>query len=368
MSILQPLAVGYYPGCSGLGTSLDYDQSTREVCRALGVSLQEIPDWTCCGSTPLHTVDTALSTAVAARNFAQAETVGIEDLVTPCPSCLKNLHNALHHLEDPVMRTRVEILNERPLKRPHSIKSVLQLLLEDVGLDAIAAKVTRPLTGLKAVCYYGCLMNRPAASMKFDDPENPVSMDKIIEALGAEVLPFPLKVECCGASFAIPFNGVVTKLSGSLLDVAAEMGADVVVVACPLCQMNLDLRQAQINRANKTRHKIPVPYFTQLMGWAFGVNEKDLGLGKLTNKIRAVFARMQERAKGMASEPAKTSKVNAAPGAGGTIASRVDPEAARAAEARVAAAKAKVTENDAGGGEPPKNDGNAEGQKNGGRS
>lgn len=296
MSIMRPLPVGYYPGCSGQGTSKDYDMSCREVCRALGVSLLEIPDWTCCGSTPMHTVDTVLSAAVCARNFAQAETVGLDDLVTPCPSCLKNLHNALQHMEDPVVRKQVEILTERPLKRTSSVKSVLQLLYEDVGLDAIRARVTRPLAGLKVVCYYGCLMNRPAASMKFDDPENPMSMDRIIETLGATVLPYPLKVECCGASAAVPFNNVVTRLSGRLLDVARSLGADMVAAACPICQMNLDLRQSQIGRANKTRYNIPIPYFTQLMGWAFGMKAKDLGLSKLVVNALPVLAGVDKAA------------------------------------------------------------------------
>lgn len=293
MSSAAPLTVGYYPGCSGQGTSRDYDMSCREVCRALGVSLLEIPDWTCCGSTPVHTVDTALSAAVCSRNFAQAESAGLDHVVTPCPACLKNLRNSLLHMEDPVVRKQVDILTGRPLKRAHSVRSVLQLLSEDVGLAAIRQRVTRPLTGLKAVCYYGCLMNRPAASMKFDDPENPMSMDRIMEALGATVLPYPLKVECCGASSAVPFNKVVTRLTGRLLDAAASLGADVVVTACPICQMNLDLRQGQVNRANKTKHVLPAPYFTQLMGWAFGMSAKDLGLSKLAVSVLPALDRAE---------------------------------------------------------------------------
>lgn len=293
MSGKNQISIGFYPGCSGLGSSVEYDKSTRAVCEALGVILREIPDWTCCGSTPAHTVDYALSTALAARNFAQAEIAGLEDLTTPCPSCLKNMKSALHHLEDPLMRERVEALLERPLLFPHSVRSVLQVLVEDVGLDAIKARVVRPLNGLKVVPYYGCLMNRPARDMKFDDPENPMAMDNLLSALGAEVLPYPFKVECCGASYGIPCRKVVTRLSGKLLDMADHLGAEAVVAACPLCQMNLDLRQGQINSANRASYNIPVPYFTQLMGWAFGIDDKALGFDKLNVGVLDVLKKRQ---------------------------------------------------------------------------
>ncbi len=294
---MSAVSIGYYPGCSGLGTSLEYDISTRAVCRALGVNLQDLPDWSCCGSTPAHTVDHVLSAALAARNFAQAEQAGITDVITPCPSCLKNLRNSLEHMQEPVFKARVEALTLKPLKQEHSIKSVLQVLVEDIGLEQIAARVVRPLTGLKVVPYYGCLMSRPAGVMRFDNPENPMAMDKILAALGAEVLPFPLKVECCGASFGIPRKDVVTTLSGKLLGLANELGAEMVVVACPLCQMNLDLRQGQINSAKKTSYKMPVPYFTQLMGYAFGLDAGGLGFDKLAVDVVEVLKNLQVRIK-----------------------------------------------------------------------
>ena len=290
------LCLGYYPGCSGQGTSVEYDTSTRAVCRELGIELRDIPDWNCCGSTPAHTVDAALASALSARNFAQAETVGITDVITPCPSCLKNLRNALDHMEDPLFRARVESLTERPLAMNHSVRSVLQVIIEDVGLDALGPHIRRSLKGLKVVPYYGCLMNRPAASMRFDDPENPTSLDRLLTALGAEVLPFPLKVDCCGASFAIPTREVVPKLAGRILEMAQELGADCIVVACPLCQMNLDLRQGQINFKTGSRYRIPVPYFTQFMAYAFGLPDAEQGFNKLAVNAQPAFACMQRRA------------------------------------------------------------------------
>ncbi|MDL2291217.1 CoB--CoM heterodisulfide reductase iron-sulfur subunit B family protein [Desulfovibrio sp. OttesenSCG-928-F20] len=290
------LSLAYYPGCSGQGTSVEYDISTRAVCRELGIELKEIPDWNCCGSTPAHTVDEALSAALSARVFAQSETTGLAPMTTPCPSCLKNLRNSLDRMEDPLFRARVEALTERPLTGEHSVKSVLQIIVEDLGLEAVAAKVKRPLSGLKVVPYYGCLMNRPAESMRFDDPENPMALDRLLESLGAEVLPFPLKVDCCGASFAIPARKSVPKLAGRILDLASSLGADAIVVACPLCQMNLDLRQGQINFKNRKRYRLPVPYFTQLMAYAFGLADKDTAFGKLAVPVAGAFACMEKRA------------------------------------------------------------------------
>ncbi len=321
---MSAITLGYYPGCSGQGTSMEYESSTRAVCQALGITLTDIPDWNCCGSTPAHTVDHVLSAAFSARVFAQGETVGVTDVVTPCPSCLKNLRNALNHLEDPLFCARVEALTQRPLKTAHSIKSVLQVIVEDIGLDAVKARVRRPLKGMKLVPYYGCLMTRPAESMRFDSAENPTSLDRLLEALGAEVLPFPLKVDCCGASYGIPARDVVPRLSGRILGLAAELGADAVVVACPLCQMNLDLRQSQINSANSMRLSLPIPYFTQLMGYAFGLADADIAFNKLVVNVEPAFVCMRRRAEELA---------------------RLEREAAAKAEAKAKAAaeKAKAT-------------------------
>ena len=338
---MSNLNFGYFPGCSGLGTSMEYEQSTRAVCRALGVTITDIPDWNCCGSTPAHTVDHALSAALSARVFAQAETVNVSDLITPCPSCLKNLHNALHHMEDPLFRARVDALTERPLRLPHTVKSVLQVMVEDVGCARIQGKVRRSLKGMKVVPYYGCLMTRPGDSMKFDNPENPTSLDRLLEALGAEVLPFPLKVECCGASFGIPARNVIPRLSGKLLDLAAELGADAVVVACPLCQMNLDLRQGQINSANGTRHRMPIPYFTQLMGYALGLEDRDIGFDKLAVNVKPAFEAMERRAVEIEKQEQEAAAKEAEK-------ARIAAEKAKAA-AEKAAAKAAAASAPAGG-------------------
>ncbi len=273
--------VAYYPGCSGLGTSKEYDSSTRAVCAAAGLSLVDIPDWSCCGSTPAHTTDHVLSAALSARNLHLVSGMGMQKAVTPCPSCLTNLRTANHRMEKPEFAQKVNALLDAPYRGDVAAVSVLQALVEDIGLDSLAASVRTPLKGLKVACYYGCIMNRPPELMAFDDCENPMAMDNVLAAMGAEIVPFPLKVECCGASFGLPLSDIVPRLSGKLLDCARSVGADMVAVACPLCQMNLDLRQGQINRALGERFRMPVVYFTQLMGVAMDLPEAEIGFDKL---------------------------------------------------------------------------------------
>ncbi|GFK96027.1 8-methylmenaquinol:fumarate reductase membrane anchor subunit [Fundidesulfovibrio magnetotacticus] len=287
----------YYPGCSGQGTSVEYDTSTRAVCAALDIELVDIPDWNCCGSSPAHTVDHHLSAALSCRNLAQAAQVeGARGVITPCPSCLSNLKTSARRMADPDFAARVNKLLDKPLRHIPPVKSVLQALFEDVGPDALYPRVFKRLEGLKLAPYYGCIMNRPPQIMEFDDHEHPVAMDRLLEAVGATALPFPLKVECCGASYGVARQDIVERLSGRLLDAAAACGADAFVTACPLCQMNLDLRQDQINAANKTGHRIPVFYYTQLLGLALGLDPKALGLDKLAVSPRDVLAAVGVRA------------------------------------------------------------------------
>ncbi|MFZ5427723.1 MAG: CoB--CoM heterodisulfide reductase iron-sulfur subunit B family protein [Thermodesulfobacteriota bacterium] len=290
------LRYAYYPGCSALGTSREYDSSTRAVCEALGMELVDIPDWSCCGSSPAHTVDHRLSCALSARNLAQAELAGdVLGVITPCPSCLSNLKTASVKLRDPGFAAGVSRLLERPVTSSLPVKSVLQAIFEDVGPDEVGRRAFKRLKDLKLAPYYGCLMNRPPDVMEFDDHENPVAMDRLMEAVGARAVPFPLKVECCGASFGVARQDMVERMSGKLLDLAASCGADAMVTACPLCQMNLDLRQDQINSANGTSHQIPVFYFTQLLGLALGADERKLGFGMLAVSPGKVLAGMGAR-------------------------------------------------------------------------
>jgi len=290
----------YYPGCSGLGTSMEYERSTRAVFEALGIKLDDIPDWSCCGSTPAHATSHLLSGALSARNLEQARGASADRILTPCPSCLANLRTAHHRLHNETFRGKVNELLDNPCPAPNdpttplpNAYSTLQVLVEDFGIEQIAQKVSNNLGGIKVVPYYGCLMSRPVDIMNFDTPENPMAIDNIMTALGAEVLPFSLKTECCGAAMGIPRGDISSRLSGKLLANAHDLQADAIVVACPLCHMNLDLRQQQAARAVGREFNMPVLYFTQLMGLALGLSPKDLGFDKLIVKPDALLEKIE---------------------------------------------------------------------------
>ncbi len=277
-------AIAYYPGCSLEGLAKEFDDSTREVFNVLGIQLIEIPDWNCCGSTPARINDPLFGAALAGRNLAIAESLGLDAVMTPCPGCLKALKEALKTFENPSKKEAfLEILG-RDFKGKVKVVSVLQYLYEKIGIPEIEKNVVNPLEGLVVIPYYGCLLSRPPSFANFDDPENPISMDKILSALGATVPDFPFKTECCGATYGVVRNEVVGRLSGRILDMAKELGGDVIAVACPLCQQNLDLRQEQIERYQKKKYNIPILYITQLIGLAFGCSPKKLGLDKLVVK------------------------------------------------------------------------------------
>ncbi len=273
--------VAYYQGCSLEGLAHEYDLSTRAVCEALGVELVEIPDWSCCGSTPAHSLDPLLSAALAGRNLAIAARQQCRVVMSPCPGCLKSLKGALEVHEDPAQRAAFLQLLGRELDGEMEAISLLQLLYERVGMEALREKVQRSLAGHVLVPYYGCLLTRPPATARFDDPENPISMDRLIEATGATVPDFPYKTECCGATYGVTRNEIVGRLSGRILDMAVRLGAEAIVVACPLCQQNLDLRQTQVDRYWKRSFHLPVVYITQVIGLALGIDPKALGLDKL---------------------------------------------------------------------------------------
>jgi len=278
----------YYPGCSSTGTSADYEKSSQVVCEALGVELKVVEGWSCCGSTPAHATSTELSAALSVRNLDLASKCNPnapdEDvkLLTTCPSCLSNLRHAAQRMENAEFKQSVDALLDEPSaeKLPETV-SLMQVLWDNFGADGIGRRAIKQLKGLKIIPYYGCLMSRPAHVMNFGDPENPTMLESILEACGAEMLPFPLKVDCCGASFGIPDRPMTALLSGRILELAHDLGADAIVVACPLCQMNLDLRQKQASKAMNKHFDMPILYFTQMMGLSFGYSPAELGFDKL---------------------------------------------------------------------------------------
>ncbi|MCX8021631.1 MAG: CoB--CoM heterodisulfide reductase iron-sulfur subunit B family protein [Syntrophorhabdaceae bacterium] len=273
---------GYYAGCSLEGTASEYDTSLRVVLNTLGVKFREPDDWSCCGSTPAHTVDHVLAAALAARNLSIVEKSGLDTIIAPCPSCMTVLKKAQYNMKgSDDFAAKVNQLLDEPYNLGVETKSALQILLEDVGLEAIEKKVTHIFPDLKVAPYYGCILTRPPQLAQFDDPENPVSMDKILSAAKINVCDFAFKLECCGAAFGVPKRDMVNRLTYKVLSMAIDAGANCIAVACPLCQQNLDLRQEQVNRTMGSSFNIPVLYFSQILGLAFGFSPKEVALDKL---------------------------------------------------------------------------------------
>ena len=259
------MEVSYYPGCSLEGIAREYGESVAAVARILGIDLKELDDWTCCGAASAHATDNMLALALPARNLETADKTGL-DLVVPCAACYSRLKNA-----DKAMRAgmKIEGINDR-YKGDFSIKHAVDFIWEELGEKAILEKVKKPLNDLKAVCYYGCLITRPPNVTGVGDPDNPESMDNILQTLGAEVKNWSYKTDCCGAEHVLTMPEVAWKLIQKLFDMAEEAGAECIAVACPMCQSNLDTHQEAVSAQAGKRYNIPVLYFTELMGLAFG--------------------------------------------------------------------------------------------------
>ncbi len=273
------MKIGYYPGCSLHSTGIEYGLSMARVAEALGLELDEVRKWVCCGSSPAHQSDETLSLALPALNLAiLKEENKLDEVCVPCASCYSRLKFAQARLADGAVRKRIEEIIERPWPEGIRVLHALDVMVQRVGLDAIRARVRRTLKGLKVACYYGCLMTRPPKVTGQAEPENPLAMESVLEALGAEPVDWNLKTACCGAAFALTETGVVLELTRRILEDAAAAGAEAVAVGCPLCHANLDTRQEQINEKFGTSFLTPVFYFTELMGLAFGLEARDLGI------------------------------------------------------------------------------------------
>jgi heterodisulfide reductase subunit B2 len=269
----------FFPGCSLEGTAKDFHRSTLAVAARLGLGLPELQDWTCCGSTPAHSTDPLLADALPAKNLAAAagKTVAVA-----CAACYSRLRTANHHIAgDGAVRARVAEAVGRDYDGRTPVKHLLEILARDVGRARIAASVRRPLTGLKVACYYGCLLVRPPEIAQLDDAENPTLMDQLLEMAGATAVDWPHKTECCGASASITDPSIVLELSDRILGMAKAAGADCIATACSFCQLNLDLRQGDVEAKLGKRYDLPVFYFTQLLGLAMGCSAREVSLGSL---------------------------------------------------------------------------------------
>jgi heterodisulfide reductase subunit B len=259
------MKVSYYPGCSLDGTAREYKESLEAVATFLDVELEELPDWTCCGASSAHVKDDQLAVSLAARNLMIADRTGM-DMMVPCAACYLRLKVAEKELKS---GRQVDGLPGKYGGNFH-IKHSADFFWELTGEKALRAKVKKPLEGLNLVCYYGCLTTRPPKVTDASNPEDPQSMDEIMNNLGASVKNWSFKTDCCGGSLILSHPEIARTLIRKLLDMAEEAGADGIVAGCPMCQSNLDTRQKELSAEGGKKYATPIFYFTELMGLAFG--------------------------------------------------------------------------------------------------
>lgn len=281
----------YYPGCSLEKTAKPYDDATKEVFRAINIGLNEVEDWNCCGATLSVGLDDRGSTYLCARNVALAAKQGV-DLAVPCSACFTALKKAEYTMEDnPRVSEKVkEILGQEGLKYDGSVKirHVLDILINEAERE-IKSAVKVKLSNVKVAAYYGCQIVRPKSEL--DDPDNPETLDKLMAWIGTTPTFFSMRSKCCGGMVMQTKPGVAEDMVRDLIISAKQGGAECIVTACPLCQMNLEAYQSKISKKYKKDLFIPILYFTQMMGYAFGIDPKKLGIADNFVSAKNVLAK-----------------------------------------------------------------------------
>jgi heterodisulfide reductase subunit B len=272
---------GYYPGCSLEGISVEYDHSMRSLFTALEVTIEDLPDWICCGTLAAPSISRLLGVATPLWNVAKAKQEGYQQLVAPCSACVYHFKNAEKQVNNnSELMTEVESVLDMSLDDLPRTVHPLEILVTGGFEEQIKSGIQENLSDLKVVCYYGCHISRPAEVMQFDDPEDPQSMDLLLSWVGVQTLDWSRKVDCCGAHFSLIKPDIVIDLCAELVESALEAGADAIVVACPMCHANLDTRQGEISAALGRPVNIPILYFSQVLGYALGIAPNSLGFKK----------------------------------------------------------------------------------------
>lgn len=286
------MKLGYYPGCSLEGGSREYNESVEALAKAFDIELVRIPDWNCCGATAAHNLNKELSLALPARILALAEKEGMTEILVPCAACYSRLTVTQHELnKEEELKSKISTYVGLPIVGNIEILNVLQFIQKYISKD-LKYKLVNPV-GFRSACYYGCLLVRPHEILKFDRAEDPQIMDQIMKSIGSDAIDWAFKTECCGAGFSVSKTDVVSRLSGNLIEDAVDRGAEAIIVACPMCHSNLDMRRPEINKYMGKDYSIPVIYITQAIGMAIGLDDHSLGLHRhfvpvdLKNKIKS---------------------------------------------------------------------------------
>jgi len=278
------MTLGFYPGCSLKGSSREYAESVIAVAKAFDIRLEEINDWNCCGATAAHNMNKELSLALPARILSLAERQGLTEIVVPCAACYSRLTVTRHELsKNEGLRTAVTNANKLEYKGSVEILNIVQMLDKYI-IPKLEERVVKPFDH-KVACYYGCLLVRPHEILKFDREEDPQTLDVLMLKTGATPIDWAFKTECCGAGLSVSRTSSVGRLSGKIIGDAKDRGAEAVIVACPMCHSNLDMRRDSINEYLGEKVDIPVLYITQAIGLAVGIDRKALGLQRHFVKV-----------------------------------------------------------------------------------
>lgn len=276
------MKIGYYPGCALTkgSSSSEYGMSVKGVAKALDIDLVEIDDWSCCGASAVHQTNHKLAISLSARNIALAARDGFKEVLVPCPACSLRFISAQKELnENPELRGKIEDVIEMPYNDNIKVLNYLEFVKKYCA-DKLKENIKKQPDSLKVVCYYGCLLVRPPKVVEFDDPDSPVTMDEILKSIGIEPLEWEFKTECCGGGLSISRPSVVEKLVNDIMRNALNAGAQAIIVSCPLCHANLDLRQLNASRSYSLEYKLPVLYLSEVIGLTLGVENRELGLDK----------------------------------------------------------------------------------------
>jgi heterodisulfide reductase subunit B len=283
--------LAYYPGCSLHSTAKELDSSFDGSMTKLGIDLTEIPGWECCGNTAGHSTNRLLSTALPANELAKVkDDMKLASVAVPCAACYNRFQIANHEVGDAGVAADVAEVVGRPYGGDVKVLNLVDVYHDEVGLEALRAKVVRPFDGLRVASYYGCLLSRPPKATLAEHPEYPVHMDAVVEAIGCTPVEWDAKTDCCGASLALCEQGVVDELVKAIIANARDRGAEAITCACPLCQINLDSRQIEIKKADPAWIDMPILYLSQMVGRALGVSDKQLGLKKALVDVQGVLA------------------------------------------------------------------------------
>jgi len=284
----------YYPGCSAKTNAKHYEESILPVFKILGMELEELPDWNCCGATASMSVDDKKAAAINGRNLSIAEKAG-KDIIAPCAACYLSLKKANNFLKEGSEESEKILSQLKKLgleyKGNTKVKHPIEVLSKEIGIDRIKEKVQQELKGLKVASYYGCQVVRPFK--EFDDVDYPQSMDILLQALGVETVDFTAKTKCCGGALSANLEELGARLNYIIIKEAKKKGADAIVTLCPLCLFNLEIMQSKIKKTYKEDFKMPILFFSQLMGLAFGLSREEMGFSRSLIQTKQIWDKIE---------------------------------------------------------------------------